>query len=279
MDAELTKHAPYTFTTLRHPVEKLLEAEHFLARMTVSDGLEFQFELNAFLSASRSLTFVLQKTLSGVPGFTVWYERQQVRMKADAAMRFFLELRNISQKQGAVSFVGGSLPGGRWTYRFVGRPLVVPEELLGRDIGECCAAHLTKLGTLLTECASAFPFHSCPARALTEEGMAVLGYGWQDVEAALGLPLGYTEVADIPATEKLRILAREIEPLDQESIERIAKGDLRAGGIRLQFSKANGRDLVDDVATMMGSGNVDGRQPRNAFLGAIMKRISDIESL
>ncbi|MGE4305690.1 MAG: hypothetical protein AB7E24_16870 [Novosphingobium sp.] len=274
----MTQHTPYAFTTLRHPVEKLLEAEHFLARMAASDGLEFQFELNAFLSASRSLTFVIQKTLSGVPGFTVWYEQQQVRMKADAAMRFFLELRNISQKQGPVSFVGGSRPGGRWTYRFVGRPLAVPEELLGRDIAECCAAHLTKLGALLTECASAFPFHSCPARALTEEGMAVLGYGWQDVEAALGLPSGYTEVADVPAADKLRILAREIEPLDQESIERIAKGDFRAGGMRLQFSKASGRDLVDDVAAMMGSGSADAQQPRNVFLGAIMKRIRDNES-
>ncbi|OIQ87049.1 hypothetical protein GALL_311090 [mine drainage metagenome] len=173
----MTKHLLHTFTTLRHPVEKLLEAEHFLARMTTSDGLEFQFELNAFLSASRSLTFVLQKTLSGVTGFAAWYEQQQVRMKADPAMRFFLELRNISQKQGPISFVGGSLPGGGWTYRFVGQPLAVPEELLGRDIGNCCAAHLIKLAALLTECVSAFPFHSCPARAdrAPRRGVTALG--------------------------------------------------------------------------------------------------------
>ena len=59
----------YTFTTLRHPVEKLLEAEHFPARLIHSNGLEFQFELNAFLSASRSVTFVLQKAVADVPGF------------------------------------------------------------------------------------------------------------------------------------------------------------------------------------------------------------------
>ena len=74
----------HAFTTLRHPVEKLLEAEHFLARMIMSDGLEYQFELNAFLSASRSVTFVLQKALSDVPGFADWYQQQQARMKADA---------------------------------------------------------------------------------------------------------------------------------------------------------------------------------------------------
>jgi len=52
--------------------------------------------------------------------------------------------------------------------------------------------------------------------------MVALGYGWWDVEAALGLPPGYTEVGDFPAAEKLRILSRDIEPLDNESIERIA---------------------------------------------------------
>lgn len=268
----------HVFTTLRHPVEKLLEAEHFLARMIVSDGLEFQFELNAFLSASRSVTFVLQKVLSDVPGFADWYQPQQARMKADATMRFFLELRNISQKQGPVSFVGGSLPGGGWTYRFVGRPYAVPEELTGRDIGACCAAHLAKLGSLLADCAHTFPFHACPSRAFTEEGMAALNYQWQDVEAAIGLPPRYTDVGDFPAAEKLRILSREVEPLDWVSIERIAAGDLRANGVRLRFPETRGTDLVDDIAAEMKSGGRNTGGPRDAFLAAIAKRINDLDS-
>ena len=166
----------HTFTTLRHPVEKLLEAEHFLAHMVETDELlEFQFELNAFLSASRSVTFVLQKSLAHIPDFTAWYEQQQARMKADAAMRFFLELRNISQKQGPISFVGGALLGGGWTYRFVGAQQSVPKEFVGKDITVCCAAHLVKLANLLAECVRDLPFHSCPARAFTEEGMAAWG--------------------------------------------------------------------------------------------------------
>ncbi|PWI54409.1 hypothetical protein B5K03_09490 [Rhizobium phaseoli] len=72
----------HNFTTLRHPVEKLLEAEHFLARLTHSSGLEFQFELNAFLSSSRSVTFILQKAMSDVTGFASWYGQQQAMMKA-----------------------------------------------------------------------------------------------------------------------------------------------------------------------------------------------------
>lgn len=265
----------HTFTTIRHSVEKLLEAEHFLARMVESDGLEFQFELNAFLSASRSVTFVLQKNLAHVPDFTTWYKQQQTRMKADTTMRFFLELRNISQKQGPVSFVGGALPGGGWTYRFVGLQQAVPEELIGKDITSCCAAHTMKLGSLLVACSHDLPFHSCPARAFTEEGMEILGYSFGDVEAALGLPQGWTDVGDFPVAEKLRILSRDIEPLDVESIERIANGDLRSKGIRLRFPCTNGTDLVDDVAAVMGrDGDIVGH-PRNAFLTAILERIKN----
>ena len=269
---------PHNFTTLRHPVEKLLEGEHFLARLICSNGLEFQFELNAFLSASRSVTFVLQKVMSDVPGFAAWYEQQQARMKADAAMRFFLDLRNISQKQGPVSFVGGSLPDGGWTYRFVGRPHAVPGDLAGRDVGACCAAHLAKLANLLLDCVRAFPFYSCPGRAFTEEGMAALGYSWRDVEAAIGLPPGYTDVGDFPAAEKLRILSREIEPLDTASIERIADGELRADGASLEFPASSGADLVDDMAAMMAPGGAGSGHPRDVFLGAILKRINDNES-
>lgn len=255
----------HTFTTLHHSVEKLLEAEYFLARMVESDELlKFQFELNAFLSATRSLTFVLQKSLAHIPDFTVWYEQQQARMKADAAMRFFLELRNISQKQGPISFVGGGLLGGGWTYRFVGIQQPVPEEFKGKDISECCAIHLIKLAKLLAECSQNLSFHSCPARAFTEEGMKTLGYTWRDVEAALWLLHGSTDVSDFSVAEKLRVLSREIEPLDKESIERIAGGDLRTNGKRLQFPCTNSNDLVDDIAAGLGAGATP--DFRNAFL-------------
>ncbi len=82
---------PHTFTTLRHPAEKLFEAEHFLARMICSHGLKFQFELNAFLSASRSVTFLLQKSMSEVPGFSAWYGDKQALMRLRAVLVFLDE--------------------------------------------------------------------------------------------------------------------------------------------------------------------------------------------
>jgi hypothetical protein len=245
-----------------------------LGRLARTDGLEFQFELNAFLSASRSVSFVLQKAMAGVPGFADWYIERQAAMKADAAMRYFLELRNVSQKQGPVSFVGSALPGGGWTYRFVGDPFDVPPELTGVDIGAGCASHLMKLAQLLFVCARTFPFHSCPARAFTEKGMTELGYDWGDVETALGLPIGYTEAGDFPAHEKLRILSRDIEPLDIGAIERLASGDVRFDGEPVEFPSFSGSSLVDDIATMMGSGDIN---PREVFAQAIMQRIRRTE--
>lgn len=267
----------HDFTTLRHPVEKLLEAEYFLDRLTHANGLEFQFELNAFLSASRSVTFVLQKVMSNVLGFARWYSPRQAEMKSDEAMRFFIELRNISQKEGPVSYVGCSLPGGGRTYRLVGRPHAVPGELIGLDISDCCSAHVAKLARLLLECVAAFPYHSCPCRAFTKEGMAALGYDWADIEAAVGLPAGYTAVSDIPVGEKLRILRREVEPLDTASIERIAASPLLDSG-KQQFRATRGTDLVDDVAARMAPSAIASGLSREIFLSAILNRIDDIEN-
>ena len=53
------------------------------------------------------------------------------QMKDDRAMRFSLLLRNISQKEGPVSFVGAAPPGSGWTDRFVGAPEALLDELAG----------------------------------------------------------------------------------------------------------------------------------------------------
>lgn len=170
------------------------------------------------------------------------------------------------------------LPTAGWSYRFIDQTCEVPDELVGSDIGACCAAHLAKLANLLLECVRAFPFQVCPARALTEEGMATLGYNWRDVEVAVRLPTGYTDVAGIPRAEKVRILRAEIEPLDFESIERIASGDFRASGVPVRFSSSSGADLVDDIAKMMSSARAAGTHPRDSFVKAIMRRNKDVES-
>jgi hypothetical protein len=250
--------------------------------MLLAKEREFQFELNAFLSAARSVSFVLQKAMTSVPGFDQWYGQQQQRMKEDAEMRFFLDLRNISQKQGPVSYIsGGNMTAGKMSplsYRFVASCTAdVPPTLRDRDIARCCASHLSKLASLVYDCAQAFRFHACPGQALTEEGMNALGYALADVEIALGLPTGYAQVGTIPLSERLRLLSREFYVLEREEIERIAAGEFRRGETPLEFPAASdGRSLLDYMAAIINEGGESSGSGREVFVRAATKRLADL---
>jgi hypothetical protein len=81
--------------------EKLLEAQYFLQRMreNSSDRDAFKYNLSAFLSAARSVTFYMQKEFKHTPGFEEWYAAEQEVMRRDPLMTFFVEARNVSLKQ------------------------------------------------------------------------------------------------------------------------------------------------------------------------------------
>jgi hypothetical protein len=263
----------HRFTSLRHSLEKIEEAEYFLAGLVRSNGLQFQFNLNAFLSACRSTTFTLQKSLSGVDGFAAWYQARQTEMRADPALGFFLELRNISQHEGPVGYVGGAMLGtNQWSYRFAGNREAVPPSLVGIDVGAACADHLIKLANLLQAVVQAFPFASCPASAVSPAGMERLGFSLADVGEAIGLPASFVEAgADIPVTEKLRFLSGEFEPLDVGTLARLGGGDFQRDGEAVEVFRSSGNDLTDVMAEMIEGGNV--LDPRQVFLAAIAQRI------
>ena len=161
------------------PVEqKLLEAEYFGRRLRLLGTPEVDYELNAFLSAARSVTFFLQKEMARVSGFSRWWANRQEMMRQDDALRFFKSLRNRSQKRGRIFLVGaprrhadGTLV---WIYRFVGNDEGVPASLIYRDVVDCCLEHVAKLATIVLDFANEFPFHSCYRCALTPEGLASL---------------------------------------------------------------------------------------------------------
>lgn len=269
----------YRFTSLQGTIEKLLEAEYFLGGLTTSSGSEFGYNLNAFLSACRSATFVMQKSLSHVTSFGAWYDDRRRLMKSDPAMGFFLELRNISQHEGPVSYVGGAIPHPPgWTYRFAGNREAVPAALVGCDVAAACGEHLTKLASVVAELRSALPHESCLHSALSAQGIRHLGYSLDDVGVLLGLPPGYLDVGkDIPIEHKLRVLRRELDPIDVDGLERLAQGRFQRGGERLAFASSSGHDLTDDIAGLMESGDGAERVPRVAFLTAICRRIQEID--
>jgi hypothetical protein len=55
--------------------------------------LEFECNLDAFISSARSVTFVMQSEYSEKPHFNEWYQEKQKEMKTDEMLRFFNEVR------------------------------------------------------------------------------------------------------------------------------------------------------------------------------------------
>lgn len=82
--------------------DKLQEAEFFLNLFRKSTPISFESScyFSAFVSAARSVTFVLQFSLNEIPGFKEWYEKAQEKLKADSLAPYFVEIRNNLQKKG-----------------------------------------------------------------------------------------------------------------------------------------------------------------------------------
>ncbi len=223
-----SKTRKFCFTSLLLVEERLREANYFVSRLaTQPDADRFGYELNAFLSAARSVTFILQKELSDVPGFNEWWVEQRGLLFRDPAARFFLELRNYSQKEGRISTVSVLLSKKgkrrRWLRKFAGTADPVPAELLNRDVVKCCREHLAKLARAILACADAFPYHCCPRRALTSAGMCALGFALDEVAVALGFPKEWIEVLDEAERHHcLEVFQRHVDAVDFAAIKRIA---------------------------------------------------------
>jgi hypothetical protein len=213
-------------TSLLLVEERLQEANYFAKRIGKHRfSHEVAYELNAFLSAARSVTFLLQKEMSRVVGFTSWWDLQRSQLTSDASAVFFHRLRNFSQKEGRVSLVsttGPAGPRGRWTHRFAGNEDPVPQALLHRDVVECCREHVAKLAQMVLACAAQFPFHSRPSRVLTGPGVEALGISLEDIEETLGFPRGWTALEGADVEMRCRLLRRHVDGVDFPAIRRLA---------------------------------------------------------
>lgn len=102
-------------------------------------------------------------------------------------------------------------------------PDAVPSILLHRDVADCCRQHLAKLAGIVLACTDAFPFHSCPKRALTPNGVAALQLSLEDAEETLGFPRGWSQAAEPESQERrIKILSDHVDGLDFDAIRRLA---------------------------------------------------------
>lgn len=73
---------------------KVAEADFFLLKLEECSfkGLFFDARhyISAFLSATRSITFVLKASLHDLPGFSVWYAGHESRLRSSSIAKYFL---------------------------------------------------------------------------------------------------------------------------------------------------------------------------------------------
>ena len=204
--------------------ERLFEAHYFLDRMeAVGIGMEVGYNLNAFLSASRAVTFLLQKEMSTAPGFAEWWSLRQDEMRSDPAMRFFVNLRNYSQKAGRVRFdsMGCGLDRGSYRHMFRDGSTKVPAEVGGIDAIDACHLHLAKIARVVLAAMDAFPYHTCPRKAVSPEGIAALGLDTDELDERLGYTRGFSRSLGEGELQST-FLAKHFDAVDRESIEVLA---------------------------------------------------------
>lgn len=78
--------------------DKLGEATYFLGQMRrlQDDGEAFKYSLNAFVSAARSVTLVMQTEYDSRPGFKEWWTDKQATLRTDADITMFNDKRVIT---------------------------------------------------------------------------------------------------------------------------------------------------------------------------------------
>ena len=95
---------PFSYRPPVHARHKIDEARFFLNKLaTATTQLkEFQYYVSAFVTAWRSVTFVLQKSYAGNAEFARWYADRIASIRAMEHAKALLDLRNIVQKEGTL---------------------------------------------------------------------------------------------------------------------------------------------------------------------------------
>ena len=81
--------------------KKLEDSRVILERLRlVNDALSFRALFNSFLSASRAITYALQKDGKHIIRFNDWYEEKRQEMKDDELLRFIHKARTANFHRG-----------------------------------------------------------------------------------------------------------------------------------------------------------------------------------
>lgn len=168
-------HEGNTFATVD---SKVAETEFFVQKLFSSNHPEFNYYLSAYLSASRTATFALQRFFH-IKGFKDWYEGHRIRLQSDELAKKFLELRNDHVHGGQYPVSGSSHHLGSSVYFFKPHPRV------GSSLDNIAVAardNFLNLLQIVYDCYVVFGTQIDPQQHYTREFFATTGRGIDDAE-------------------------------------------------------------------------------------------------
>ena len=128
---------------------------------------ELRCYFSAFVSAARSISFVLQTVMKGIQGFDEWYITEQDQLRANQLARFFVERRNEIQKVGDTKInagVGYRDENGQLIIRhyFANTGPLDPFEPIEDDIVTAATEYMKLMRKLISECSIRFATEDDP---------------------------------------------------------------------------------------------------------------------
>ena len=203
--------------------DKLHESEFFLDQLRASKrlSLDAQCYFSAFVCAARSVTFALQASMSGIPGFQQWYQGAQARLKSDPLAPFFVEIRNGVVHKGLNPLDRVSLDHLRedlldqMHQRTRSHVLVLPDlrskdSTVLADAVEASTIYFASLVRVVFDCYDRFKCIVDPKWYFTKDNFSSMGKMFEDAVAELGFPPTWASCA--PAGEGRWRALRSLQP-------------------------------------------------------------------
>ncbi len=167
-------YSEHNWNTVDH---KVAEAEFFLARLFGSSAFEFNCYLSAYLSASRSVTFAIQR-FPHIPGFADWYEQHRRHLKSSALAKTFMDLRNEH-------IHGGRYPVSGIRYDRKGSVKSWKDWESGLEIDDLASMareHFLSLLEIVYDAYVVLGTHIDPQQRYTQKNFSSMGGGIDDAE-------------------------------------------------------------------------------------------------
>lgn len=199
---------------------KALETEFHLKNFESSykknKVFESQCYFNAFLSATRSMTMVLQFVMKDTEDFNEWYKEQTSRLKEIKNLQFFVNFRNDSIHQGK-NFVFSA----DWSLNsendereletfFKPESFQIFRSKISKDILNASREYFTALLRVIQQCYVKYGAIIDPDQYWTIKNIESKRLTCEDVEESMGFPRGWTGISKYTERERKKFLIQSI---------------------------------------------------------------------